>query len=263
VRWLTTLEARSHLEQNGRRAVLVDSSVLFHGVTHETAWISTGHARVGKIGFDTGYAARVPVHAENCDAEVFPHVRFLPGITHLARTGHLRLCTSAELMAEQFRQPIGRFHGYGYDDLNLFTGLKMDSVDGRHLDLRHPTRKQLERVAACTDPLYRRLVGVLGEKNSLDAYHIFTAERHGLFCFLHLDLRLDRLVAHHNRNPIFGELRTKIMLPAALGTELKLTPMSPRLLSYEDVAFFSRPDLFIPGQMRRPPKRDKPKSAGP
>jgi len=244
------------MEKQTPPTILIDSSVLFHAVTHETTWVSTGTAKWGNaVEIDTGYAARVPVHAEESTADVYPHIKFLPGIAHLARLGHLRLMSSAELTAEQFRQPIGRFRGYGYDDLNLFEGISMESLDGNHYDLKDAKRKQLERVNSCTDPLFRQLLGVLGEKNSLDAYHIFTSERHQCFCFLHLDLKLDRLIQRQIRHPAWPALRTKVLLPSALGQELKLAPMSPRFLSYENVAFFSRPDLFIPGQMRRKPKR--------
>jgi hypothetical protein len=114
----------------------------------------------------------------------------------------------------------------------------------------------LERVNGCGDPLFRQLVSILGEKNSLDAYHISTAEWYGCSCFLHLDLKLDRLVEQHSTHPGWPVLRTKIMLPAALGEALKLLPMSPRLLSYEGVSFPSRPDLFVPGQRRRRPKKE-------
>lgn len=52
--------------------------------------------------------------------------------------------------------------------------------------------QSLPCLSECADPLFRSLVGLLGEQNSLDAYHIFTAEMHGLNAFLHFDLKLDR-----------------------------------------------------------------------
>jgi len=235
---------------------LVDSSVLFHAITHETAWVSTGTAKWGNaVEIDTGYSARIPVHAEDCEAEVYAHIRFLPGLAHLARLGYLRLLTSAELAAEQFRQPAGRFYGYGFDGLNLFEGVRMESVDGKRFDLQDAKNKQIERIRNCADPLFRELVSVLGEKSSLDAYHILTAERHRCFCFLHMDLKLDRVVKQHARHPAIRRLTVKILLPSALGEELKLVPMSPRFLSFENLSLFSRPDLFVPGQMRRKPSR--------
>lgn len=246
------------MEKHGDCAVLIDSSVLFHAVSHETAWVSSGSAKWGnEVEVDTGYATRVPVHAEDCKADVYSHIQFLPGIAQLARLGALNLKTSAELKAEQLRQPIGRFQGYGYGDLNLFSGIEMKSVDGYQYDLGGAKKKQLDRVNACNDPLFRQLIRVLGIKNSLDAYHIHTAERNGCYCFLHLDLKLNRLIEQHSNNPDWPKLRTKVLLPADLGAVLKLRPMSPRLLSFEEDTLSSRPDLFVPGQLRRRPNNKR------
>lgn len=250
VRFLSTVEARAHLQRNGPLRVLVDSSVLFHAVTHESPWISTGKAKWGTQEIETGYMARVPVHAEDCDFEVFREIRYLPGIAHLARLGHLKLCTSAELLAEQFRQPIGRFKGYGYYDLNLFSGISFESVDGRQLDLKNPQEKQLARVSACCDSLFRSMLQLLGKRHSLDVYHVFTAEKFQLFAFLHVDLTFQRHLNQHRKHSVISSLRTRVLLPSELGVLIKLRPMSPRLLSYEDASFFVRPDLHLPEQKR-------------
>lgn len=257
VRYLATRKARCYLRKTGPLRVLVDSSVLAHAITHETAWISTGKNMWGTQEIETGYQARVPVHAEDCDLELFREVRFLPGLAHLARLGLLRPCTSAELRSEQFRQPIGRFRGYYYFDLDLFSGIQFEPVDGWHVESRDSEQGQLERVAACPDPLFRSLVQLLGQKHSLDAFHVYTAEKHQLYAFLHLDLKFQRHVNQHRHHAVLGGLRTKILLPSELGKLIGLEPMSPRRLSYEDASFFVRPDLSLPEQKRRRPAKTR------
>jgi hypothetical protein len=58
-----------------------------------------------------------------------------------------------------------------------------------------------------------RYLEILGEENSLDAYHNFTAEKHGLDAFLHFDLKLDRQLKQHGirREPL--RHRTRPLLP--------------------------------------------------
>jgi hypothetical protein len=171
VRQHATAKAVKKVRDANPIRVLVDSSILAHAVTHESAWVSTGTTNWGPHQIDTGYSARVPVYAADSGKESFRQVQYLPGIAQVARLGFLELFTSAELGAEQDRQPAGRFHGYYLDDMNQFAGIAFKSVDGRQFDLKHAKAKQLRRVSECADPLFRSLVGILGEQNSLDAYH--------------------------------------------------------------------------------------------
>src|SRR6202035_5318615 len=231
---MATLRARFVLRRNTPLRVLVDNSVLGHGVTHETGWISTGTGRWGNIEVPTGYMAQIPVHAPQNDGRLYKEVRYLASIAHLARTGHLKLCSSAELGAERFRQPVGRFIGYGWADYSVFKDMEMESVDGVHLDLADAKATQLKRVAACTGPLYRSLLKVLGEKSSLDAYHIFTAEKHGLFCFLHIDFPLADKVSKSLAKPPFTGLHTRILLPSELARLLGILPVATNLLTLAD-----------------------------
>ncbi|MGH3041601.1 MAG: hypothetical protein ACRDNG_07670, partial [Gaiellaceae bacterium] len=112
----STFRARNLLRKDGPITVLVDNTVLDHSVTHETAWISTGVKKWGAHDVQTGYQARIAVHPADSTSEEYRNIQFLPGIAHLARIGFISLKTSAELNDEQFRQPVGRFRGYGYFD---------------------------------------------------------------------------------------------------------------------------------------------------
>lgn len=255
VRLHATAKAVKTLQGSKPIRVLVDSSVLAHAITHESAWVSTGSSNWGPHKIDTGYAARVPVYASDSDKDIFREVQYLPGIAHVARLRLLELLTSAELSAEQDRQPVGRFYGYYYDDMNQFAGISFKSVDGRQLDLKDAKAKQLRRVAECTDPLFQSLLGILGEQNSLDAYHIFTAERHDVDAFLHMDMKLDRLMKQHRTLLEPLKLRTRPLLPAELGKWLGILPMDPKWISYEGASFFVRPDLNLPDQKRRRPSK--------
>ena len=70
------------------------------------------------------------MHDPEDTSEDYRNIKYLPAITHLARAGHIELKTSAELKDETFRQPSGRFRGYGYSDYSVFGGLSIESVDG-------------------------------------------------------------------------------------------------------------------------------------
>lgn len=252
---LSTIQARAHLRGTTPLRILVDTSVLGHSITHETAWISTGTKKWGPHDIATGYAARIPVHSPKNDSRLYQEVRYLAGIAQLARRGHIELFTSAELKAETFRQPVGRFSGYGYYDLGLFRGIPMESVDGFHLDLNDPKQTQLRRVASCNDPLYQSLLALFGQKGSLDAFHVFTAEKFGMFCFLHIDFPLSEKVTQNRAKAAFTELTTKILTPSQLGKMIGLLPVDSNLLSYEEASFPVRPDLHWDKQRRAGPKK--------
>ncbi|WP_434404408.1 hypothetical protein [Sphingobium sp. DN12] len=129
----------------------------------------------------------------------YRNVTFLTGIAHLARLGALELCQSAELDDELFRQPVGRYKGYGYFDYSLFSGINIRSVDGSAfttlgpswMNLPSPEQQQRTRLAQSDDQLFHDLYALLreqlGKKCDQDALHIRTAERHGALCFLTTD----------------------------------------------------------------------------
>src|SRR5262249_28230638 len=110
--------------------ILLDNSVLGFAVTHESAWISTGTKKWGgTVDIDTGYMARVPVHSAENRSEEYQNIRYLAGIAELAADGFLALHTSAELNGERWRQPLGRFKGYGWFDQSLFKGAQIATID--------------------------------------------------------------------------------------------------------------------------------------
>jgi hypothetical protein len=260
---LATKNARSSLAKSGPISILLDNTVLYHGVTHETVWVSTGTKKWGGVHeFESGYAARVPVHPRNDGSREYENTKFLPALAHLARLGHIRLLTSAELGDEEFRQPAGRYSGYGMFDHSVFSGLPIESVDGRVFpnmgpeawDLPTPAEQQRSRLAASDDAFYRSMVGVMGGRNSQDAWHIATAERHGLFCFLTMDWKLLRtLDAVKSKEPV-RSLRTRVMTPKQLGEHLSLVPFPTFMLSYDDASFPVRADLSLPEGKRTPLK---------
>lgn len=245
-------------------SILVDNTVVFHAVAHETAWVSTGTAQWGPHQVDTGYSARISVRCRHDASREYRNVRYLPGIAHLARAGYLSLMTSAELIEERFRQPIGRYAGYGLFDDSLFAGIEMKSVDGleeavigpRWMNLPSSADQQRARLARSNDQLYLGLVRQLGTGNTQDAWHIRTAELHGHFCFLTMDFALCKNFDSRRGQEPIRSLRTRVMTPLELGEYLGLFPLHPSLFSYTDASYPVRADLSWPdGKRHRPVRR--------
>lgn len=269
VDWLvdkSTMRAKAWIRENGSLRILVDNTILYHAVTHETVWISTGRKKWGPQEIDTGYAARVPVHPANTDSREYRNVCFLTGLAHLARLGMVTLYTSAELRDEQLRQPSGRYRSYSYFDLHLFQRLKIDSIDGHivpiigglynHLaSLEDQQRARIDRHRS--DPAFDALVRCLGEKNSQDAWHIHVAQKHGLFCFLTMDFKLIACVEAQARAKPIQSLNTLVLTPVQLADRLGLIRLPPHLYSYHDASFPVQPDMSMPNGKRRPVKQYK------
>ena len=249
-----TQSARRTLKKQAPLTLLIDNTVLDIAVTHENKWVT--HSR-------GGYIARVPVYGRKNTSERHRQSSYLTGIAHLARLGLVRLHQSAELENEQFRQPSGRYRGYGYCDYSLFQDLKLDSIDGwvfsstgpSWMDLPSVEEQQRKRLRQSGDALFHDLHGLLkqqlGEKCSQDAWHIRTAERHGLFCFLTTDgslLKACKSLA--NKEPL-RSLTTRVMTPEELGLHLGIRPVKPYLLSYNDADSFVRIDHTMPEERRR------------
>ncbi len=242
---LATITARRKLVGSGAHRVLIDNTVLAYGVTHESAWISTGQAKAGDYSFDTGYLARIPVRSENDKSESGCSVRYLPGIAHLARRNYLSLITSSELTHEQFTQPAGRYLGYGYYDYSIFSGIKIDEICDPEFEFHFGPATSVpsleaqreKRLGSIKDPLFHELVAVIGKGNSLDAWHIVTAERNDCYCFLTMDFSLIRILEAQARNATVMSLRTKVLTPEQFGKKFSIPPISPRLFSYHDATF--------------------------
>lgn len=256
----STKNARRILGENGPLRVLIDNSVLANAVTHETQWIKTGKAPWGDGIRGTGYAARVPVHWGQSDSFIFGQVCYLPGIACLANAGLIELYQSAELRSERDRQPIGLYRGYSWLDYSIFGSANIPSVDGDVCEImtgwppKGPgdwAREQRARLESSGDPLYTQILSLLPAKSNQDAWHIRTAERHGLFCFLTMDRKLLATCHSQRKKEPFKSLKTKILSPQDFAAVLGIQRVPPRLLSYNDSSFFVRADLTMPGNKRR------------
>lgn len=249
---LSTYQARLKLS-HAPLAVLMDTNVLAHGVTHETQWVPRGYS--SEFGMPLGNFARVPVHAPDNTSEEYSNVRYLPGIAHLARRGLVLLNTSIELQAEERRLSAARLVGGGYYDYSVFRGVRRRCVDSLpcgtydFADLSN-AKQQRARLDASDDPLFQALVALLGRKNSQDAWHIRTAETYECFCFLTMDFALLELAGKLKHFEPFASLKTRLLTPQMLGEHLCLTPIPTNFLSYHDASFPVRADLSQPGNKR-------------
>ncbi|TXC64529.1 hypothetical protein FRZ32_13230 [Sphingosinicella ginsenosidimutans] len=243
--------------------VLLDNTVFDLAVTHETRWITTGISNWGNQPMATGYAARVPVYGRKNKSERYRQVTYLTGLTHLARLGLIEFCKSAELSDEQFRQPMGRFRGYGYFDYSLLSGIKIESVDGwvfptlgpKWMNLPSAAEQQRTRLRKSDDRLFHDLYALLkqqlGEKCTQDAWHIRTAERHNSFCFLTTDGPLLKACKSLAKKEPLRSIRVRVMTPEDLAQHLGVAPVPSHLLSYNDASWFVRMDHTMPEERRR------------
>lgn len=150
-------EARAKLEGLGPASILIDNTVLGFAVTHETRWIPFSAKGKG------GIAARVPVYSLANKTREHRNASYLPPIVYLAELGLLKLWTSAELSDERFRQPVGRYRGYGMVDHSLFDKVRLQSVDGvagptigpGWMRLASAAEQQRARLDRDADPLFR------------------------------------------------------------------------------------------------------------
>ncbi|WAC71033.1 hypothetical protein OU995_15605 [Roseateles sp. SL47] len=119
--------------------------------------------------------------------------------------------------------------------------------------MKAPRMKELqrERLQQSTDPLYIALRRRLGEKSSQDAWHVKTAEVHGMYCLLTTDYTLMRQFEAQGKHEPISTLHTKVLSPAQLGKELGMLPLNPKFLSHEDADMPVRADLYLPSGRRR------------
>ncbi len=245
-----------HLRKTGPIKILIDNSALGHGTTHQTAWMNTGKTLWGGLNpVDTGYAMRIPVHAPDSSDQIYREVTFLVGIAELAKRGHIELVTSAELQAECLRQPFGRFRGYGTMDLNVFDGIQIPSVDGYHFDAVNPKAAQQARLARSKAEPFASLARMLPKKSNLDAWHIHTAHRNGLYCFLVLDVPLTKNFRRASKLKGFPLLNTALMLPSELAAAIQLRPIETFAISYQNSNWFVHPELSSPDNKRTSPRQ--------
>lgn len=260
-----TWRTKHRLRLSGPIQVLVDTSVMAKAVAFESTWVSTGLQPWGNMLIDSGYQARVPVsrrppnEAGDDEKRDFSDVCFLTGIAQLAKIGLIQLCSSGELNMEQWRRPTGESQGYTIFSRSLFEGVQIHPVDDMApfaigpSQMNYPSleTQQRERLQQSEDKLFKALVRRLGEKNNQDAWHIRTAQAHGMYCFLTADYKLMKNLREQGRHEPICSLTTKVMSPTQLGQAIGLAPLEPRHVAYEGASVPVRTDLHMPGNKRK------------
>lgn len=261
----STARAEQQLPSNPL-GVLVDSNVHHHAVTHETSWISTGTATFGSSTRGTGYASRVPVFRQSSKSKAYENVCHLAAIAQLAKIGKAKLWTSHHLILERDKHPRARFADIGWFDFNLFGRGELPSIDGDAYDKimmapfsinSSPPPDISTTLAKSKDELYLNLVRVMGGKNSQDAWHIRTAEVHGLYCFLTMETKLLKIMHAQRDRPVIRNLKTRVMSPKMLSEALNLRPIALKHFDHKDSSWFVRPDLHWEGEKRPANRRAK------
>ncbi|SOC23208.1 hypothetical protein [Thalassospira xiamenensis] len=240
---------RKLISQSNASKILIDNSVIGHGIIQETGWISTGQKLWGDtVSVETGYAARIPVYSDDDKKDIASSVKYLPCIIDLAKSDKITLFRSVDLRDEADSQPRGRYAGYEIFDFSLFNGINMPILPDSSYSLVYglsqwngPTSE--EQISARrkhileSDPRVKELAATLGKKNSQDAIHIATAERNGCYCFLTMDFRLIKNIKSQKGHPAIKSLKTKIMTPEEYGKRFKIKPFLTRFYSYHNASF--------------------------
>jgi len=244
--------------------VLIDSCVRTHAITHEEAWIDTGTVLWGGVHpINTGYMARVPVHAVNNDSEDYRDICYLGSLIALARFGTMKFFTSAELISEQLKHPPARFQTIGYSDYSILDMVKIESLDGERYDFinmgklfggKHGLAEaQQARIAASSEELHKAIMSCFKhQKHSQDAWHLRTAQVHGCRYLLTMDRKFVRLCQQHLSKLSAAGISVEVCSPTQLGEKLRLPKIPPWLFSYNDASFAVRSNLHMPDQRRKP-----------
>ena len=261
VRW-SVRKSKSICSPTVPLLVLVDNTVLRHATTHGSATIPTGEIMLGDDVIPSYYSVRIPVvdegeitaldptssAANRKTIAMYDSVKFLSGIAYLAKTGAIKLCTSAVLLAEQEfpskdkdgnPKPRPPFHEIGYDDLNLLSEIELEPIDGYFLSeigggtSKFPYTKERVESFLCgvDDARYKEIRNSLKAKDTQDAWHIRTAEKFGALCFLTMDYTLLETLEKRKDKSAISNLTTNVWSPADLGKYLGLEQMSPYLMS--------------------------------
>lgn len=267
---LSTMRAVAMLRKEGPIGVLVDNTILDHAVIHETARISTGREVWGNSDIETGYSARINVHSPESKTREHVNLQYIPGLVALSERGLVDLFASGTLWTERFYQPAGTTGPKYIYDYSLLGRTKLKCIDrlpplvmGPRWFNLPPIEDQLREWLSKKereDTLYASLVDVLGRKHSQDAWHIRTAEKHALFCFLTMERHIFRVLDAQKNNPRIKSLETKILTPEQLGKHLGLMPIKPVLFSHHNASYPVRADISWPDGKRRGRMRRKKKS---
>lgn len=282
-RWIAgnfpTWSARPAMERlkDCPQKILLDNSVLAH-----RCFSFTGPSgRTGQLEQEHSCTEEQIVHVFQ-NSRFWEDRQYFYGIRNLAVSGRLQLFDSYELAMERLTQPIGRFtdarslytedvfDGVEFGMLNQYSESLTISPESAMEAQREMSRRgggvvlrgdepipewlvpdvfdthksTNERIAGYEDPLYRSLLDVLGGKRmNKDAWHIVTAERHGLDCFMTMDYKLvDRLGQLSNKEPV-SSLAVKVLTPSAWGRQQHVRPI-PRPDLVGELAGRRRPDPY-------------------
>lgn len=270
--WAASINSMPKLQEMKPIKLLLDSTIHAHAVTHEDAWIDTGTVLWGGIQpIATGYAARIPVHSTENESREYKDICYLTIITSLVRKGIFELYTSSELMAERDRHPPARFDNVTYSGFSLLDGLKVESLDGWNFDayVMHGASindlqcAQRARLQASEDGLFKAIMKTLGgEAHSQDAWHIRTAQAHGMYALITMDYKLVRLATAQRERLVKLGAAVRILTPTQLANELSLGEVPPYLFSYNNASFPVRADLHWPDERRKRTIRNSHKGRG-
>ena len=249
--------------------ILIDSCVISHGVTHKNEWVSTKEPKPGDPwdNIKSRYLARVPAYSRYSEIRLYRDVKYLVPIAQLAKLNIVELYTSKELFAERNHQPTGRYQGYSWFKYSLFDIHKIPSIDGHdkiyfnpeemlnektretlkkgyvsfkdidpfgmYPDNREKQQLRLQSYAESND-LLNRLTKFLGQKSSQDAYHIYIAEKYGMYCFLTTDYKLVKQFRSMQSSKNALKINTKVMTPSEFAKRFMLVPIPPHWLSCRD-----------------------------
>lgn len=235
---LAALPGKLKLRKSRPLHVLIDNSVLRHGLTHTNAWISTGtKLRGGVVPIDTGFSARIPRRYPPHQAKIYEEeVPYFAALTHLGKSGHITYFTSEQLQFERIRQPSYNRFRYG---LNVWMSVPIKSLPFRlgGTDCSIADRQwasaeaQSRRVLKWAGEDFQRLAAMVPMKHILDFYHLWLAKKGGCSIFLTTDSRFQRFCANlpsDTRNELSG---VSVKRPSELATELGLHPIPYKLLT--------------------------------
>lgn len=246
---LALFPPRRFLEKNPH-TLLIDSSVIGFGVFEETYRIYQPGPASPFWGRGS-HLANLPIYHPSNDTKIYRQISYLAGLCTLSKSGHLPMYSSAELEAERFRHPKGRFYGYGILDRSLFTNVSMPSIDGY---VFHPTETidgQVERIRKKGCPIFEELQNFFPQRHSLDVWHAATAERHGISVFLTMDFKFRNIWDQACKRRNFPQLNTKILLPDEFSKLLGLQPVHPTFISALDINRSPRITQYAPTGKRQ------------
>lgn len=267
------------------QSILVDNSVLAH-----RCFSFTGDSgRTGHLEQEHSYTEEHVLHVFK-NPRFWEDRKYFYGIRELAISGRLQLFTSYELLMERITQPIGRysdlrsiyaedvFEGVEFETINQYgesvkispesaarsqramnrrgggIALQGDRSIPEWLmpDLFDTHKSTNERLSGYQDPLYQRLLEVVGgRKTNKDLWHIVTAVRHGLDVFMTMDYKLvDRLAQLAMKEPV-RSLAVDVLTPAEWGHRQDVRPIArPDLVGElaggrRPLPYYRAPEVFL------------------